>query len=87
MIGAGMVQVWYMVFTMLSIVGNEYIKRRNKQGYWFWLVANVIGIIMFAGQKQWWLVLLYGYYGISCVQGIRHWARLEKTSQATASVN
>jgi nicotinamide mononucleotide transporter len=37
---------------------------------------------MFAVQKQWWLVLLYGYYWISCVQGIRHWARLEKTSQA-----
>ena len=66
-----------IAFTSLSIVGNEFIKRRNSDGYWFWLVGNVIGGIMFAMQQQWLLIMLYGYFAISCVQGLVNWNRLE----------
>ena len=66
-----------IAFTSLSIVGNEFIKRRNRDGYWFWLVGNGIGGVMFAMQQQWLLVMLYGYFAISCVQGLVNWNRLE----------
>ena len=67
-----------IAFTSLSIVGNEFIKRRNRVGYWFWLVGNVIGGVMFAMQQQWLLVMLYGYFAISCVQGLINWNKLQR---------
>ena len=67
-----------IAFTSLSILGNEFIKRRNQRGYWFWLAGNGVGITMFAIQHNWLLVALYGYFAISCVQGLAHWNRLER---------
>lgn len=67
-----------IAFTALSIVGNEFIKRRNRQGYWFWLIGNSVGIAMFAMQQQWLLVMLYGYFAVSCIQGLVNWNRLDR---------
>lgn len=66
-----------IAFTTLSIVGNEFIKRRNRRGYWFWLVGNSLGLALFVMQHQWITALLYVYFTVSCVQGLRHWARAE----------
>ena len=66
-----------VAFTALSIVGNEFIKRRNRHGYWFWLVGNSLGLTAFVLQRQWITALLYVYFTVSCVQGLRHWARAE----------
>ena len=67
-----------IAFTSLSILGNEFIKRRNSRGYWFWLIGNGIGVAMFAMQQQWLLVTLYGYFAVSCVQGLVNWNRLQR---------
>ncbi len=67
-----------IAFTSLSILGNEFIKRRNHRGYWFWLLGNSVGIAMFALQQQWLLVMLYGYFAVSCVQGLVNWTHLDK---------
>ena len=66
-----------VAFTALSIVGNEFIKRRNRRGYWFWLIGNSLGLTAFVLQHQWITALLYVYFTVSCVQGLRHWARAE----------
>ena len=66
-----------VAFTTFSIVGNEFIKRRNRRGYWFWLVGNSLGLTAFIMQHQWITALLYVYFTVSCVQGLRHWARAE----------
>jgi nicotinamide riboside transporter PnuC len=65
-----------VAFTTLSTVGNEFIKRRNRRGYWFWLVGNSLGLTAFIMQHQC-TALLYVYFTVSCVQGLRHWARAE----------
>ncbi|BAP87609.1 uncharacterized protein E1O_04780 [Burkholderiales bacterium GJ-E10] len=65
-------------FTILSVAGNEFIKRRNRRGYWFWLAGNAIGLAMFALQRQWITAALYVYFAASCLQGLRHWGRLER---------
>lgn len=67
-----------IAFTSLSIVGNEFIKRRDSRGYWFWLIGNGIGVAMFAVQQQWLLVTLYSYFAISCVQGLANWNRMDR---------
>ena len=67
-----------LAFTTLSVVGNEFIKRRNRGGYWFWLVGNGLGLAMFALLGQWITVALYVYFTASCVQGLVHWRRLER---------
>ena len=66
-----------VAFTTFSIVGNEFIKRRDRRGYWFWLVGNSLGLTAFIMQHQWITALLYVYFTVSCVQGLRHWARAE----------
>lgn len=68
-----------IAFTSLSILGNEFIKRRNSRGYWFWLIGNGIGVAMFAMHQQWLLVMLYGYFAISCMQGLVNWNRLDRS--------
>jgi nicotinamide mononucleotide transporter len=64
-------------FTALSIVGNEFIKRRNRRGYWFWLVGNALGLTLFVVQRQWITAALYVYFTVSCVQGLRFWTKVE----------
>ncbi len=66
-------------FTALAIVGNEFIKRRNRRGYWFWLVGNALGLALFILQQQWITAALYVYFIVSCVQGLWFWSQAEKT--------
>lgn len=74
-------------FTAFSVVGNEFIKRRNRHGYWFWLVGNSLGLMTFALLGQWITAALYIYFTTSCVQGLVHWGRLDqqavKVTEAT----
>jgi len=67
-----------VALTGLSIVGNAFIKRRNRRGYWFWLLGNALGLTMFMLLGQWITVALYGDFTASCVQGLAHWGRLEQ---------
>ena len=62
-----------VALTGLSIVGNEFIKRRNRRGYWLWLIGNAMGLTMFMLLGQWITAALYGDFTASCVQGVAHW--------------
>lgn len=69
-----------VAFTALSVVGNEFIKRRDRRGYWFWLCGNVLGLALFLLQRQWITATLYVYFTISCIQGLARWRQLEAAS-------
>ena len=49
----------------------------GERRYWFWLVGNSLGLTAFVLQHQWITALLYVYFTVSCVQGLRHWTRAE----------
>jgi len=46
-------------FVLLSVLGNEFIRRRDRRGWWLWLPGNLIAVAFFALQREWWTTALY----------------------------
>lgn len=73
-----------VIVVILSIAGQEYISRRNRKGFAFWLVGNLCGIAMFVLMGHPAMAALYSYYFVKCVQGLRHWSKLDEIDAAQA---
>uniref|UniRef100_E6PMZ8 Uncharacterized protein n=1 Tax=mine drainage metagenome TaxID=410659 RepID=E6PMZ8_9ZZZZ len=65
--------------TGLSIVGHACVKRRHRRGNWFWQLGKALGQTMFTLLEQWITKALSADSVASCVQGLVHWGRLEKS--------
>jgi nicotinamide mononucleotide transporter len=72
-----MLRALNIAFVLLSVIGNEFIRRRDRRGYWLWLPANLLGLLFFISSAEWWTALLYLYFSVACVLALRHWKRLE----------
>ena len=64
-------------FVVLSILGNEFIRRRIRRGWWLWLAADILAVTFFTLQHEWWIVLLYVYFGWAAVRALGEWRRQE----------
>lgn len=65
------------VFVALSIAGQHFISDRDKKGFYFWGVGNVIAVVMFGVLGRWMTALLYVYFLWKCVTGIAKWSQLQ----------
>ena len=66
-----------ILFVLLAIVGNEFIRRRDRRGWFLWLPSNVIALVFFSLQRQWWTVALYAYFTVAALLAIGEWRRRE----------
>ncbi|MGH9375493.1 MAG: hypothetical protein ACRD1J_04940 [Terriglobia bacterium] len=41
-----MLRALNIAFVLLSVAGNEHIRRRDRRGYWLWLPANLLGLFV-----------------------------------------
>ena len=70
-------------FVLLSVLGNEFIRRRDRRGWWLWLPGNVVAVAFFALQREWWTTALYVYFSCAAVLAIRDWRRKESRDVIT----
>ena len=74
-----------MALIVLSIAGQELITKRNKNGFYFWIVANSCGMVLFYSDDRGLMILLYAYYFLKCVQGMLNWKRLDAKENETSA--
>ena len=72
-----------IAFVLLSVLGNEFIRRRDRRGWWLWLPGNLIAIAFFALQREWWTTALYAYFSCAAVLAIRDWRRKDSRDAIT----
>lgn len=65
-------------FVILSIIGNEFIVRRDRRGFHFWLAGNVIAVVMSISLGRWMSAMLYAYFIVKTIQGSARWRELEQ---------
>jgi nicotinamide riboside transporter PnuC len=65
------------VFVGFSVVGQHFISERDKAGFYYWGVGNVVAIGTFAYTGRWLTAGLYVYFLVKCVTGLRSWHRLQ----------
>lgn len=75
-----------LIYVALSIVGQEFIARRDRRGFYAWGVSNIFGAIMFIALQRWMALVLAIYFCTKNVQGLRTWKRLEEAG-ASASLS
>lgn len=63
---------------VLSVVGQEFISKRNRRGFLFWTAGNLCAIALFFLSARPLMVILYIYFSVKCIQGLHNWRRLEE---------
>ena len=82
---AGWVEAAEAFFVGMSIVGQHFIARRQAQGFYFWIVGNVVALALFASLGRWMTVALYAYFLWKAIEGIRVWRVLDAGSSTVGS--
>ena len=59
----------------LSVIAAWFLMKSHVEQYYLWITADLIVIVLYAGQGAWWMVALYVCYIVSSVIGIRHWRK------------
>lgn len=59
----------------LSVIAAWFLMKSHVEQYYLWIAADLIVIVLYAGQGAWWMVVLYVCYILSSVIGIRHWRK------------
>ena len=72
-----------IAFVALAIVGNEFIRRRDTRGWYFWIASNTLAIIYFYAVREDWTLALFAYYLVASLLGLGRWRREEHHSRAT----
>ncbi|MEO8136732.1 MAG: nicotinamide mononucleotide transporter [Betaproteobacteria bacterium] len=73
------------LFVTFSIIGQEFIVRRDRRGFRFFIVGNVIAIVMFLALGRWMSCVLYVYFIVKSVQGSANWRNLEQQASQVIS--
>lgn len=66
-----------VVFVGLSVIGQHFIAKRDKRGFYFWLVANGLAIVLFLALERYPTVMLYCYFLYSSFAGLVRWTVAE----------
>lgn len=84
--GVSQVLALNITFVVLTIVGNEFIRRRDRRGWWIWLPADLLAIVFFALQREWWTMALYVYFALACLAALRDWRGKERRESSGITV-
>ena len=79
-----MLEALNIIFVILSIIGNEFVRRRDRRGWWAWLPGNLLAVTFFSLRHEWWTALLYGYFSCTSWLALRDWRRLEQRNDSSA---
>ena len=71
-----------IAFVAFAIVGNEFIRRRDARGWYFWIASNTLAILYFCAVREDWTLALFAYYLVASFLGLRRWEREERRSRA-----
>jgi len=63
------------IATALSLIGAVLNARKNIYGYWLWIVANAVWLVISVIRKDWAQVVLWVSYIIITSYGIYCWSR------------
>ena len=66
--------------TVLSIVGQIWLTRRNPENWWIWVVVNVISTGLYLWKELWFFSGLYLVLLVLAVLGLRNWYRISTAS-------
>jgi nicotinamide mononucleotide transporter len=61
--------------TCFSLVAQYLLSRKDLTAWWFWIVVDLLAIILFASQALWATTLLYVVFLALAVQGAQVWWR------------
>lgn len=61
--------------TVLSIVGQIWLTRRNPENWWIWVVVNVLSIGLYIWKELWFFSGLYLLLLLLALMGLRNWTR------------
>lgn len=64
-------------FVLMSVIGQHFIAQRKVAGFFFWIVGNVAALILFAALGRWLTCLLYVYFLLASLHGVKTWKVLD----------
>lgn len=65
-------------YVLLSIVGQEFVSRRDWRGFYAWMASNVFAAWLFCSSERWLALLLSVYFFYKSFVGLRTWRHLER---------
>jgi nicotinamide mononucleotide transporter len=78
------VPLWDGLTTALSLVAQYMLTRKLVENWWFWIVADVIYIALYAYKHLLLTSLLYAIFLAMCIVGLRQWLSTMAEGQSTA---
>ena len=77
-----MINILSWIATGISLCGNLLVNRQKIQGFYIWIVSNVLWLAIIASSTaNYGQMALYLIYTITSVQGIFNWKKIEKDSK------
>lgn len=67
------VPMWDGLTTAMSLVAQYMLTRKLVENWWFWIVADVIYIALYAYKRLFLTSLLYAIFLGMCIVGLRQW--------------
>jgi nicotinamide mononucleotide transporter len=67
------VPMWDGLTTAMSLVAQYMLTRKLVENWWFWIVADVIYIALYAYKRLFLTSLLYAIFLAMCIIGLRQW--------------
>ncbi len=73
----GAASYWDGLTTLISLAGQYLLMKKYRENWWFWVIADIIYIILFITQKLYLSAQLYAILLAMCVYGIHAWKQEE----------
>lgn len=70
---------WDALTTALSLVAQFMLSRKWIANWWFWIVADLIYMPLYAYKGLWLTAALYGIFLVMCVVGLMQWRAARAT--------
>ena len=67
------VPMWDGITTAMSLVAQYMLTRKLVENWWFWIVADLIYIVLYAYKRLFLTSLLYAIFLAMCIIGLRQW--------------
>lgn len=68
-----------------GIAGQLCMVKRNHQGFYWWILTNVLLIIVSIQQAMFGMLALYVFYTVMCFISIRNWRKLDRAASQPES--
>jgi hypothetical protein len=68
-------QLLEYIFVIPSLIGSYFVANKKVIGFWYWLVADVAGVLFALWYAHYAFAVLSFAYGVMCVYSIKMWSR------------